>query len=114
MIQNPVAPHCQGAMPKVVPAGSEQMLLILFELLVVTSAAQLPFFYNAPPKKIKKIINIRSTDEKSTHNIPKHTPHRIYNLPLIPLYIDKLDYYYHHLLLLRDRRRRDVENDSCV
>ena len=43
MIQNPVAPHCQGAMRKVVPAGSEQTLLILFEFLVVTSGAQLPF-----------------------------------------------------------------------
>ena len=42
IIKNPVAPHCQGAMRKLVPTGSEQMLLI-FEFLAF--GTQLPFFF---------------------------------------------------------------------
>ena len=39
-IENPVAPHCQGAIRKVVPTGSEQMLIFAF----FASGAQLPFY----------------------------------------------------------------------
>lgn len=48
IIQNPVAPHCHGAMCKVVPTGSEQILVFGF----LASGAQLPFFF-----KKNRVIN---------------------------------------------------------
>ena len=46
IIQNPVAPHCQGGMRKLVPTGSEQILN--FEFL--SSGAQLPFIVKSNNK----------------------------------------------------------------
>ena len=60
MIKNPVAPHCQGAMRKLVPTGSEQMLI--FEFL--TSGAQLPFFFLYIPIKKKRIGKERRRKKK--------------------------------------------------
>ena len=40
IIEKPVAPHCQGAMRKGVPTGSEQMLIFAF----FASGEQLPFY----------------------------------------------------------------------
>ena len=48
--QKPVAPHCQGAMRKGVPTGSEQMLI--FEFL--TSGAQLPYEKKTSFNDLKK------------------------------------------------------------